>query len=392
MSFTIDFLLLVLMIVIPGLLFKRFYFLGEFSKQFSTKDSVYKSVFYSIIPGILIQLLAYIIYISARVPDFSNEDIICVFKEFLSSQDSYSNTTKDFIQKGLLYFAIHQINVFFLAGVSGYTFYLLIRLTKLDVRAKILRFKNQWYYIFSGEFKSFKKIERAHILLSNLEEIKLPSDNEYQFFPPKADVLIKGDSAIPQLYSGFIIDYDLNSDNINDLDKLYLFKAYRYREKRRGDIKKGYQILGSRTKIPITGDVFILKAKDIISLNLTFIPLYSKESKKKDNKNIFKNIYFSGMLINFIVLIYLLLINTSLVKDILPRVTELITDYNWFHRLSIAIIITSLISIFLPEEIIKDNKEEETKHQYSKPDVKNKIGLFVVFLLVYISIRHFFID
>jgi hypothetical protein len=119
MSFTIDFLLLIILVVIPGLLFKRFYFQGEFSKQFSTKDSVYKSVFYSIIPGVLIQLIGYLIYVGVRKHDFTNNDLICVFKELFGSSDNYSNITNEFVEKGISNFILHDL---FLEEISKLPF------------------------------------------------------------------------------------------------------------------------------------------------------------------------------------------------------------------------------------------------------------------------------
>lgn len=62
MSITIGFIALFISIVIPGLLFFRFYYYGEFSKQFTTKDQISKIFFFSIIPGIIIQIHSLLIY------------------------------------------------------------------------------------------------------------------------------------------------------------------------------------------------------------------------------------------------------------------------------------------------------------------------------------------
>ncbi|THF48460.1 hypothetical protein E6C50_14345 [Flavobacterium supellecticarium] len=62
MNLTLGFIAFFIAIVIPGILFRRFFFYGEFSKQFNTKDPVLHSIFFSIIPGIVIQLVCFTIY------------------------------------------------------------------------------------------------------------------------------------------------------------------------------------------------------------------------------------------------------------------------------------------------------------------------------------------
>jgi hypothetical protein len=383
MSFTIDFLLLIILVVIPGLLFKRFYFQGEFSKQFSTKDSVYKSVFYSIIPGVLIQLIGYLIYVGVRKHDFTNNDLICVFKELFGSSDNYSNITNEFVEKGISNFILHEFNVYVLAILIGYISYLIVRTLKLDVKLKILRFKNQWYYVFSGEFKSFKKFEKAKQLFNEkgrIESMLKPnSENQFKYFPVRVDVLVKEDSEV-KLYTGYVIDYDLDYENINDLDKLYLYRTHRYREIRDEDKNnKQIKIIGNKAKIPIKGDVFLLDAKNILNLNLTFVPHSLVRNKKEVFKRQLKKTWLIiGGLINLIFIIYILVINTTFFTDLTVFSNFFTHRLSWFERLLAALIITQVFSMLLPAQK-KNNKGEILSYEYSWKSVFFRILLAIIF-------------
>jgi hypothetical protein len=387
MSFTIDFLLLIILVVIPGLLFKRFYFQGEFSKQFSTKDSVYKSVFYSIIPGVLIQLLGYIIYIGVRKHSFTNKDLLCVFEELFTGSDNYSEITTLFVQKGISNFILHEFNVYLLAVFIGYFSYLVVRTFKLDVKLKILRFKNQWYYIFSGEFKSFKKFEKAKQLFrekKTIEQLLKPnSDNQFKYFPVRADVLVKEDSKVI-LYTGYVIDYDLDYENINDLDKLYLYRTHRYREVRDEDKNnKQIKIIGNKAKIPIKGDVFLLDAKNILNLNLTFVPHSLVKNKKEVFKRKIKKLWLIvGGLINLFFIIYILVINTTFFTDLTLFSNFFTHELNWFERLLIALIVTQLFSILLPTQE-RNKKRDVLGYKYSWKSFFSRVFLAVIFTFIF---------
>lgn len=365
MSITIDFILLFILVVIPGLLFKRFYFFGEFSKQFNSKETVYKSIFYSIIPGVLIQVLAFWLYLIIRTPSFGNEDIICIFNELFSGQNTYSDVTVEFLRNGFHLFFLHELGVFILAISLGILFSRIIRAFKLDVKHKILRFKNQWYYVFSGEIRSFKKFK---IIPSILGETN-GQQNKYKYYPPYADILVEGGTNGTSLYTGYVIDYDLEYENLNDLDKIYLIGANRYRPLRSGENTEGLEVKGSRVKVPIEGDVFILQANKVLNMNLTFIPSPEIEkTKSKLWKIVRAGIYYLGVILNLFILIYLIGLNSFLFKDLIPSITTYASDFNWIGRIFMALIVIQTVTLFMPPTISKteENLEEEDVNKENK--------------------------
>ncbi|WP_341900008.1 hypothetical protein [Fluviicola taffensis] len=375
MSFTVDFILLFILVVIPGLIFKRFFFFGEFSKQYTTKESIYKSLFYSIIPGILIQLFSYWFYITIHDPWFNTEDVLTIFKELFSNKTEYSISTERFFKEGFNFFLLHEVIVFTLAGFIGLIFSRLIRLMRWDIHFKIFRFQNQWYYVFSGEIKRFKKFKHLKRILGEVDGEVVKTNQTH--FPPYGDILVE-DGGQQNLYTGFIVDYDLDYEDVNNLDRIYLIGASRYRLKRDGEDLTNLDVRGSRVKVPIKGDVFILEAKNILNMNLTFIPTKQLEKVKSEVwQRINKVIYFAGLFIYFLAIIYFSFINSSLLNSIFPNVTWLLVGYGFFARMLIALTIVQIISLIIPSQI--DIIKGGEKENISKENQSNYAELIVEF-------------
>ena len=115
MNLTFGFIALFISIIIPGILFRRYYYYGEFSKQFHTKDPVLHSIFLSIIPGVCVQIIVFYILSEMNFFDIENIKIFNIYKDFsfLESKEINSDTVK-FFQDGLGKFILYSIIVFYL--------------------------------------------------------------------------------------------------------------------------------------------------------------------------------------------------------------------------------------------------------------------------------------
>lgn len=417
MSFTVDFILLFILVVIPGLIFKRFFFFGEFSKQYTTKESIYKSLFYSIIPGILIQLFSYWFYTIVHDPWFDTEDVLTIFKELFSNKTQYSIPTIRFFNEGFNFFLLHEVIVFILAGFTGLLFSRLLRLMRWDIHFKLFRFQNQWYYVFSGEIKRFKKFKHLKRILGEIDGEVVKTNQTH--FPPYGDILVE-DGGQQNLYTGFIVDYDLDYEDVNNLDRIYLIGASRYRPIREAEDITNLDVRGSRVKVPIKGDVFILEAKNILNMNLTFIPTKKLEKVKSEIwQRIKEIIYFTCLVLYLLVIIYFAFINSLLLENIFPRITWLIIGYGFFARMLIALTVVQIISLIVPAQTdtIKEgetenlNKENQSDYpelivdfeddaielkQAEEEEIRNydyswkDFGLKIIYLFIFIGLMLIF--
>ncbi|MCW8896943.1 MAG: hypothetical protein OQJ96_01375 [Flavobacteriales bacterium] len=291
-----------------------------------------------------------------------------MYKELLASDNViYSEFTTYFIEEGIYWFLLHQLCVLVLAMTLGWILPRLIRILKFDIRYKILRFKNQWYYVFSGEIRSFEKFINANNILGEIDG----EENKYKYYPPYVDILVESNSDVPDLYSGYVVDYDLDYENIHELDKVYLLGAHRYRDKRDGDELKGIEIKGNRAKIPIKGDIFILKANRILNLNITFIP--SPEIVVPRKKSLMAKIYSVGLGLNLTIFIYFIFVKLPYIEAVFPFLTKYVEDFNFFSRCYVALLVTQFVSLFIPSKIVNTALKKEIAEAEAKEIVDDML-------------------
>ena len=269
MNFTAGLLLIFLNIFLPGLIFLRFYFVGEFSKQFNTRVPVARLAFYSLIPG-LILLIGMIWIYSVCGTNFTASNALQIYIDLLTSEGELQEETTNFLNNDLKRFIYFNLWNYSLAAFLGIGFHYLIRKSGVDKKLKLLRFKNPWYYIFSGEILKFKKFLNA---VSDLDINELEEDTNV--LTTYADVLVE-QSGESRMYTGYVVDYELDTENSNQLDKIYLLDAHKYKYLD-GD-KKTFK----KKKIP--GHLFVIDYTQVQNLNLTYVPSLVRKEKKKTRK------------------------------------------------------------------------------------------------------------
>lgn len=280
MQITLSFLFMFVTIIIPGFIFQRIYYFGDFSKQFTTRTNIPQLLVNSLIPGILL-LPPFIWFNNLWLATISIDDFVILFESISksdqvfiknsSSSNSHLNTSF-FILKCAYYLV-------FSAGISFLLSRIIVRGLKLDRKTKMFRYRNQWYYVFSGEVFEFEKIK------STTEKLSKSNEDTSKILLTRADILIKGSEG-NELYSGYVADYDLNPMDISKLDNIYLLDALRYKEIELVDglpnLKQPKII--EKTKIP--GELFVLNMSNVINVNVSYL----KEKSDGDNSATQKNI------------------------------------------------------------------------------------------------------
>lgn len=358
MNLTLGFIAFFVSIVIPGILFRRFFFYGEFSKQFNTKDPVLHSIFFSIIPGIVMQIIGVFIYSLSIGFESSYLDVFTIFRDITSDGNKGTQLpTENFINNDILIFFLYSLFVFLLSAILGWASSRFIRARKWDKKYKLFRFKNQWYYIFSGEVLNMKKFEEAH-----RDSFKKNKGKDQDTLVTYADILVSvsDQNDRKELYTGYVVDYDLKSDDITKLDKIYLIDTHRYKKKSivndgievkdNGNAIKVHKPTKSRNRLRVPGDVFVLNADKIVNLNLTYIPSVKKriEKKKKEAK---RQIIYTRIQNVYLVLMVLLILVHFFYK-ILGLDETILKGYfeqtGFFGQLLMILFINQIISLAVP--------------------------------------------
>ncbi len=372
MNLTLGFIAFFVSLIIPGIIFRRFYFFGEFSKQYNTKDPVLHSIFFSIIPGILLQITGFILYFLFIGFDSSFSDVFTIFRDITSnSNNATQDVTRNFMQNDILTFALYSLYIFIFSAFSGFALSRIIRKLNWDKKYKIFRFKNQWYYIFSGELLFMKKFKLAS---------KIHSDNEkpksfFEIFVTYADILVNISENKRDLYSGYVIDYDLKAENPSKLDRIYLMNTYRYKY----PFKQGNNNLTKQKQIRIPGDIFVIDADRIVNINLTYIPSYQKKivkelvkkQKKQKRYKIINFIYF--ILLVVFIMFHFLYVHFNLDDTYFDLYIQ---NTNFIGKFITFLLITQILSFFVPE------KNKVGEYSYSKKNFIDKFIGFIIFLVL----------
>lgn len=387
MNLTFGFIAFFLSIVIPGILFRRFFYYGEFSKQFDSKDPVLHSIFYSIVPGICIQVICFVLADAIFSFNIPNTDIFNIFKDFVySGEKEINNSTISFLESGLDTFIYYSLTIFFISIVAGHSIARLLRFFKLDIKFKILKFKNQWFYIFSGEILQFEKFEFGRNITISSNE---PPHNQ-KISTTYADVLVDNTEGIRELYTGYVVDYDLCSEDISQLERIYLLDTYRYKkikpvdkpeekdeeikaedtEISQEDVQKEVE-KKSRIRRKIPGDIFVISGKHILNINLTYVPSEKKGELKEANRQKFYNKLSIAFLIVAISIIILSLVLENIAKPD-SAIDTFFKESNLFAKFIVFIFIIQFLSIFSPSWNKKDSK-----YGYSLKGISTKVVILI---------------
>lgn len=316
MEISLGFVLVVLFIVLPGLVYRRFYFYGHFSKEFSSGFSLITLLAYAVIPGLILFVLSLWIYTGLIEP--INFDLIADrFKDFFS-YDFRSDKEKfqpfRFIKDEASKFTLFLYFLSWLGGILGGR---LVRIFRLDTSFKLLRFKNYWFYFFLGQ----------HTRLKNFRHLR---EENKKFLFTKADVLVDTNSG-SVLYSGILIDYFLHESDCTTLSKVVLQNAERY-----SNISNG-----SRVPKSIPGAFLVVDCKNLININVTYVyENMGDEVQQVRRSKIELALSLFILLLSTTFLFKIDLINVGMYKDYF--------ELNLFQKILIYLTIIQCINIFYP--------------------------------------------
>lgn len=302
-QFTISSLVFIVCIIVPGVIFKRFYFQGQFSKQFGAglfADRLVTSIFC----GLCVQITTYLVISNSL--NFTYNDIHQ--KVELTYKKIFQNTLPDFSYYEIRIILLYLFwSVIFAACLGGIIHYI-IRFFRLDVLFKVIRFDNEWHYYFTGKVlqtPEFKNSKKGKILSVNV------------------DLILNDGSADNKLISGYLTQYTL-SPKTAQLDFICLTSAKRYSKDRK-----------VWTDIP--GDCFIVPYEKVIDINLLYnVPEVNQSRREK----IFTFLSVLGFIIILIALVFPWFLNLSPTRKFFSSLS-LMVSMLWF--------VVTILSPFQPK-------------------------------------------
>jgi len=323
MDFSLGFLVVLILIIFPGLIYRRLYFYGEFSKEFKSRYNFVSIIAIAIIPGI-INLVSVFFFYDFFFNEIDLGETIDKLKDLNSENFRYKESEDTPIKelmntKALPFVGFLYLTSFLIGSVSGR----LIRISKIDTKFKLLRFKNYWFYLFNGQHTSFKKMR--HLRIRNKKHIFT-----------KVDILIDSNSKT-HLYSGIIVDYELHENECDTLSKVMLQNAERY------SIRDGEKV-----PVEIQGNLLVVDCSSMKNINLTYIYEEVRSILESKLPNYVETIFG---------LITLLIIPVFIFKadNIDIEIYKSYFNLHWLKKIIVFLIAIQFLSLLNP--FVKDNGE-----------------------------------
>lgn len=242
-------IILFLLFIFPGIVFRRFYYVGEFSKQFNSTNWI-NTFYISLIPGLVIQVISYFTFVNLIYkkinnkinPNFNNYNFLNLIYKKLKG----NSLPKELFDFELLCWIFgYMLVVLLISFIIAQFCWVIVRNLDWDKKFSPLRFNNYWHYYLSGEslkFKDFRGIlPNQKVLLT------------------EADVLVDLGNEGTKLYKGFLRQHTI-CKNSGDLKAIYLTDVRRYRKD-----------LPPNNIREVPGHIMIIPAEKILNINLTYI-------------------------------------------------------------------------------------------------------------------------
>lgn len=230
--------LVIIVLLLPGISFRKGYFSEEFSNQYTIKD-FFQLFVNTFIPSVILYLLALPII---SIIGYSYN--IKVLIGLVSSNDNLFEKSLEHVYNTQTEILVFQLVINIISFIIGYWLKNFFIKKSIDSKFEFFRYKNIWHYVLSAKFIDFER-----------SQIQLYSDNVEDVDITFVDALVSVGNKV-FIYNGMLVDYQLASEG--NLDFLIVKDVQR----KQIDKKKFKDV---------NGHVVVLKYENIINLNLTFI-------------------------------------------------------------------------------------------------------------------------
>ena len=247
MDIAIGTVIFVFILVVPNTIFRRFYYTGPFSQEYF-QSTPFLSFITSIIPGFLfhVSFLYLLLLITPKYfYNFSN-----FFELFLSPAAYFNERESIPAIRNILKLAFHY-NIFLWIYVMLLAILIkaVVRRFRLDRKIKLFRFKNYWYYIFSGEILDFPYIRGKASRIS------------FTYI----DVLVNINNQTI-IYNGLYYDHEISPDG-------YRLESLLISDVSRRFVNNPVENQGENKWYDIPGDYLLIPAGSIINMNVSYYNL-----------------------------------------------------------------------------------------------------------------------
>lgn len=246
--------IVIFIFVLPGILMRRAYLSGTFSKNF-IKVSLLNDVFWAIVPGFLFQFtgMYFAQFFFNLQFDFYSVGVL------VSGVNDNAEIKRVFneIRFDLPVILIFNISIWVFAVFLGYITRVTVRFLRMDRKYKFFRFNNEWHYILSGEILDFPSYGKKSEYV------------DYVF----VDILANTSDGT-HLYQGQLREYFLSGEG--KLESICV-----------GPVKRSKIGNGKNDEVDLPSDILVIPYSDIVNINVRYykdanIPVQSRKDEAKE--------------------------------------------------------------------------------------------------------------
>ncbi|WP_420454563.1 hypothetical protein [Rubrivirga sp.] len=253
--------LVITLLLLPGVLLSYTYRRGLFGKSPLSLGSFPNEVGRGIVWAVGVHAAGALVVGALPWTDLDSSAFLALLSGWPG--DASGGLTADFaaVHRNLLPIALYVLVTTAAAAGLGLLFHWAVRRLRLDLRYRMFRFDNDWYYLLSGEARVFRAGEES----LPLAEIRQEMERKFGFAMVSA-LVEHGGSLV--LYWGVLVDYYFAD---GDLDRLVLANAQR----RSLDVAAP-RVYGAPPPpqderfYPIDGDYLVLPYASVRNLNVTY--------------------------------------------------------------------------------------------------------------------------
>lgn len=256
--------LILLLLLLPGAIF-----LYAYSRGFWIWNSpvTFSSYIDQIAPSIVIALFLHSIWASFLSLFGITFDWASVLRLLLNSygkDNQYFDVTIKAVTDQPISVILYLLSLYMLAVILGYSGHWLVRRTKLDRKSKFFRFRNEWYYLLSGEVMEFGELGGRPPQIDGVYLSAVVQHNDADY-----------------LYRGIVTDFSYSKEG--QLDRVILTLAHRRL------LKEDRSPENARSLSPhyedderyytIEGHYFILYRSEMETINLEYVTIAKEEQE-----------------------------------------------------------------------------------------------------------------
>jgi hypothetical protein len=234
--------LVLVIILYPGFIFRRFYYTAEFSKQYF-KQQIVDLVFAAILPAFILHVFAnLVLYLTPyRLSIPTVGTLLSGSSDAVAITAAFDNIFT-YLGPIMLYFSLISVA----AMLAGVLFRTWVRKKKWDRKFTFFRFQNEWHYLFSGEILDFPNV---------------PGDASHIDFI-YVDLMMESKEGTV-IYMGILSHYVL--DNSGGIDRLYLSEV------KRRYLKDDPSHSNTPPYYQMPGDFTVIPYRQVLNMHLTNI-------------------------------------------------------------------------------------------------------------------------